>query len=227
MCLMHPMNCEYLCDYGLKITISTSPAIIRTQWWNRLILWLCWKFPLDVLIFFHITFYPTMMKSTHLFPCDRWCLFHVSERKMQPGDSGLVTPCWITGKAPPVLLWTTPKSRATAYHLRRNRPAQYTLGETHANVEKKWSPQHSCAPCVALSVASSGWRQWTPSLLRRADVPSQNAHSHAWKCLFFQISSRRYINQPALKHVLPSHNEFNTLLSAILMIQSRDFPIAT
>lgn len=92
---------------------------------------------------------------------------------------------------------------------------------------KKWSPQHSCAPCVALSVASSGWRQWTPSLLRRADVPSQNAHSHAWKCLFFQISSRRYINQPALKHVLPSHNEFNTLLSAILMIQSRDFPIAT
>lgn len=137
MCLMHPLNCEYLCEYGLKITISTSPAIIQTQWWNRLILWLCWKFPLDVLIFFHITFYPTMMKSTHLFPCDRWCLFHVSERKMQPGDSGLVTPCWITGKAPPVLLWTTPKSRATAYHLRRNRPAQYTLGETHANVEKK------------------------------------------------------------------------------------------
>lgn len=56
MCLMHPLNCEYLCEYGLKITISTSPAIIRTQWWNRLILWLCWKFPLDVLIFFSHNF---------------------------------------------------------------------------------------------------------------------------------------------------------------------------
>lgn len=99
-------------------------------------------------------------------------------------DSGLVTPCWITGMAPPVLLWTTPKSRVTAYHLRRNRPAQYTLGESHADAEKKWSPQHSCAPCVALSVSSSGWRQWTPSLLCRADVPSQNAHSHVWKSLF-------------------------------------------
>lgn len=180
MCLMHPLNCEYLCEYGLKITISTSPAIIRTQWWNRLILWLCWKFPLDVLIF-----YPTMMKSTHLFPCDRWCLFHVSERKMQPGDSGLVTPCWITGKAPPVLLWTTPKSRATAYHLRRNRPAQYTLGETHANVEKKWSPQHSCAPCVALVEGSGRHRCYakltfphkTPTVMHENVFFSKSAHA--------------------------------------------------
>lgn len=192
MCLMHPLNCEYLCDYGLKITISTSPAIIRTQWWNRLILWLCWKFPLDVLIFFHITFYPTMMKSTHLFPCDRWCLFHVSERKMQPGDSGLVTPCWITGKAPPVLLWTTPKSRATAYHLRRNRPAQYTLGETHANVEKKVTSAQLRAMCctfrgkfwlkaVDAIAATPSWRSLTKrpqSCMKMSFFPNQLTQIH-------------------------------------------------
>lgn len=40
----------------------------------------------------------------------------------------------------------------------------------------------------------------------------------------------KHIHQAAFKHllhVLWSYNEFNTLLSAVLMIQSRDFPVVT
>lgn len=82
---------------------------------------------------------------------------------------------------------------------------------------------HSCTPCAAApSGARSGWRPRTSAL------DSRSSTKRPQPCAKAQLSiCKEHIHQATFKHLsrmLQSHNGFNTLLSAILTIQSRDFP---
>lgn len=69
---------------------------------------------------YHVKVYQSLRSN-------RASLSHMFECKILSGLEtlgGFVTSCWITGTAPPVLLWTAAWARLVAFHLRGNRSAQ-------------------------------------------------------------------------------------------------------
>lgn len=140
--------------------------------------------------------------------------------------SSCVSPCWIPETAPPALLWTPTWAGLMASHMSRNRSACCR----HMFVLKRKKEKASTS--TQLHAMCRGVVRG-PFWLKAADISAATLDSRSFvkrpqPCVKARLSiCKEHIHQATFKHLskmLQSHNGFNTLLSAILMIQSRDFP---
>lgn len=121
----------------------------------------------------------------------------------------------------PAFLWSAAWARLTAFQVRRNRSEHH---HRHMFVFKVVTSAQLHAMCY--TVHGLLW-------LKAMDIISATLNwccssEHSRSCMkIVCFTCMKHIHQPAFKHLsqmLQSCNEFNTLLSALLMIQSRDFP---
>lgn len=153
---------------------------------------------------------------------------------------GCVTPCWITEMATCSALNCSVR-KTSGLSTQGNRSGRRVPSQTNADVKNSVcvtacpSLLHSCTPCVALSGGCYYWRHWTSSPLHWAEPVCYSSKAMYISSLFTRhllnglmcsyITHSTCINairQIVCKAVYSCCNEFNTVLSAILTIQSRD-----
>jgi len=132
-----------------------------------------------------------------------------------------VTPSWITVAAPPVRHRTAAWVRFI-----------YALSPEGPPISRR-GPAQACTLMLKMAISAQlhamcytvccGWRWWTSSQQSLLTAPS--AVYVMWLFQRFLHASKTFIKP--LLHMLWSYNEFNTLVSAVLTIQSRDFPFIT